>query len=68
MERMPIYVLMQDKTPLAAYTDQAVAEADCWTCNTADYYTDGYESGVAPDYWVKSLDLMVFTTPSPAPA
>ena len=55
METMPIYILMEDKTPLSAYTDKTLAHADCWNCNDAQRYLDVEQF----NYWVKTVDLIV---------
>lgn len=50
-----IHLLMNDKEPVGAYTDKALADADCWLCNDAEKFS--------PDpmpYWVKTVDLMVY--------
>jgi hypothetical protein len=54
MELMPIHLLMESNTPLAAYTDKALADADCWNCNDAQRYIDIEQL----DYWVKTVDLI----------
>lgn len=58
IERAPIHLLMEESTPLCAYTNKALADADCWTCNEGSY-----RSGVKnSDYWVKTIDLVVDET------
>ena len=58
IERTPIYILMEDTNPVGAYTNKALADADCWNCNDAQRYLDMEQF----NYWVKTVDLMVDET------
>ena len=49
-----IYLLMEEQNPVGAYLDKALADADCWTCNEANHYTDDAD---APDYWVDEMEV-----------
>lgn len=55
IEFAPIHLLMEGSIPVGAYTDKALADADCWSCNDAQRYL-GVEQ---LDYWVKTVDLCV---------
>lgn len=55
IERAPIYLLMEENNALCAYTNKALADADCWTCNDAQRYLDMEQF----NYWVKTIDLVL---------
>lgn len=60
---LQIFLLMSDRQPIAAYTDKALADADCYVCNEARMYTEGGDYFADSfDYWVRPLDLVVDTT------
>ena len=51
---MKVYLLIQERTTVGVYLDKALADADCWTCNEANHYTDDAH---APDYWVDEMEV-----------
>lgn len=61
-----LYILMDNTEPVGVYTDKALAEKDCWDCNTEAGYTD--EGKNYPDFWVSTAPLCseTFSVPSPA--
>ena len=48
-----IYLLMEEQNPVGAYLDKALADADCWTCNEAQYQK---EDGDIADGVVAALE------------
>lgn len=61
-----LYILMDNTEPVGVYTDKALADKDCWDCNTEADYTD--EGKNYPDFWVATAPLCsdFFNIPSPA--
>ncbi len=48
-----IFLLMEGATPVGAYTDKALADVDCYSCNDAQRYLDVEQF----NYWVKAMTL-----------
>lgn len=46
------YVLMNGDTPVEVYTDQDIAERDCWICNEGEKFSENPH-----DYYIKSVPL-----------
>ena len=46
---------MDNTEPVGVYTDKALADKDCWDCNTEAGYTD--EGKNCPDFWVSTAPL-----------
>lgn len=61
-----LYILMDNTEPVGVYTDKALADKDCWDCNTEAGYTD--EGKNYPDFWVSTAPLCsdFINIPSPA--
>lgn len=52
---MKVYLLIEGQQTVGVYLDKALADADCWTCNEAQYQK---EDGDIADYWVDEMEVM----------
>lgn len=53
-----IYLLMENANVISAYSDKALADADCWICNDAEKFS------VDPHpFWVKPVPMQIDAIP-----